>query len=427
MLSLGAAMTGFVMDLADDTKFGLQYELGPTGYTKYSSLKEYGTPSVTAATLQATCNGKEPMTTRFWNMEQDSRQVQDVIMEIINMPSNCVNRHQHLEPCVPHNTLHMSPQNVPEAPSYFQCRYDGAKSSITVDAPAPFIEWVYIDKIRVDHLVKANCTLPTIEQLMTIADYNFQDGFLSVDVTLVHRVNGTGSMDIPFGGVPGGNILKLVELLMPPMAPSPPVSPPAPADPWGMYNPSDTAPGWLYRKHGKMLEAFGGGTSQFYQFQRFQNLCWSSARGDSWSSNVWHSKCNNKGKTLWFAREVYSSKEYVAGSYQRDNWAGSGYANDGYSRIFTFNQHHMKTGSQTAGWWTKPTSNGIYRNNGYGPTYGGGHDWHVSSNMRTGYMNFGNSYKCRIGNYGQNACQADILGSYSSWSINEAEMWSEKA
>lgn len=166
------------------------------------------------------------MTTRFWNMEQDSRQVQDVIMEIINMPSNCVNRHQHLEPCVPHNTLHMSPQNVPEAPSYFQCRYDGAKSSITVDAPAPFIEWVYIDKIRVDHLVKANCTLPTIEQLMTIADYNFQDGFLSVDVTLVHRVNGTGSMDIPFGG--GDNRPPFCNHNLPPAPTTPPsaLSPP---------------------------------------------------------------------------------------------------------------------------------------------------------------------------------------------------------
>jgi len=45
--------------------------------------------------------------------------------------------------------------------------------------------------------------------------------------------------------------------------------------------------------------------------------------------------------------------------------------------------------------------------------------------MKTGYANFGHSYKCRIGNYGQDTCRGDLIGAYSAWTIQEGEMWSQ--
>ena len=44
--------------------------------------------------------------------------------------------------------------------------------------------------------------------------------------------------------------------------------------------------------------------------------------------------------------------------------------------------------------------NGIYCNNGYGPTFGGGHDLHVSGNTNTNASsrsNLGHSYQCPPG------------------------------
>ena len=54
-------------------------------------------------------------------------------------------------------------------------------------------------------------------------------------------------------------------------------------------------------------------------------------------------------------------------------------------------------------------------NSSYGPTFGGGHDWKVDSNMTTGYCSAGHSYS---------GCSSNSLcGSYSSWSITEMEVW----
>jgi len=163
---------------------------------------------------------------------------------------------------------------------------------------------------------------------------------------------------------------------------------------------------------------------QFGTFpSNFPNLCYSSSRGDTLNSNVWHSKCNDKGKTIYFVKVVYSNVEYNIGSYQRETWAGGGYYNDAEMGLFqlTPNVHKFVAGAGPH----SGSGNAMYRSNNYGPTYGAAHDWYVSSNMRTGYAQFGHTYKCRTGNYGGNACRSDFIGSYSSWSISEQEMWAE--
>ena len=46
--------------------------------------------------------------------------------------------------------------------------------------------------------------------------------------------------------------------------------------------------------------------------------------------------------------------------------------------------------------------------------------------MTGGYCNLGHDYACQVGSYqgGSNsACSNDFCGSYSSWSIQELEVW----
>jgi len=49
-----------------------------------------------------------------------------------------------------------------------------------------------------------------------------------------------------------------------------------------------------------------------------------------------------------------------------------------------------------------------YNNNGYGPTFGGGHDLHVSNNCKANkgsYANIGYTYKCPFGTNGNANCK----------------------
>jgi len=400
----------------------------PKGYSAQSSIQQFGTVGSEQAILSAKCQGKEVGVSRWKGMNQDARKMEDVITEFINMPYSCVNKKPHVEPCVPHSTVHVGPMNDLARSSYFTCRFEGPGSSVSIPTPAPFVEWVYVNDwdgiggatgrrggaIRVDYVVRANCTMPTIEQLQQTAGYDFKAGEISLTVHMDHMVNGSIPTEIPYMGPEGGNVLRLTELLTPPMAPTPPASPPAPWLPWGENG--DNSPGMFYRRYAQQIDSF-----DFGSYSRLSNLCWSS-RVDTESSNVWHSKCNGKGYTVLIGTALYNGVQYIAGAYTRISWAGGGYATDAAGHIFQIRPNMFKTlaGSGPHG----STSHAIYRSNNYGPTFGAGHDWHISANMKTGYNNFGHSYKCRTGNYGQNTCKYDLLGHYSSWSLSELEMWS---
>jgi len=414
MLSAVAALSVFayVIDLADDTKSAVQYNI-PKGYAQPSVLGLYGTVATDQAMLTAKCNGVKTSVGMWKNMDQDSNVLSQPIVEFINMPHSCVNKLPHLEPCVPHDLGRAGPPNVPNAPSYFKCRFDGPNASISLDMPPPFVEWVYVDKIRVDYRVLANCTTPTLEQIREIAGITNQDGELTVSVHIEHRVNGTTPTEIEFSGVTGANELRLYNLVTPPMNPQPPGAPPPPLGPYD-------GPGGMFQSIRAGLDSMQFG--DWPGWSGFRSLCWSSERGDTWHSSVWHSGCNDRGSTVYIARVKYSSNEFVVGSYQRITWAGSGYSGDSSGAIFQMSPSVWKS---VAGSGPYGAANyGMYRSNNYGPTFGNAHDWHVSSNMKTGYVNMGYAYKCRTGNYGTNTCRNDFIGSYSSWSVQEAEMWS---
>ena len=178
----------------------------------------------------------------------------------------------------------------------------------------------------------------------------------------------------------------------------------------------------LLCQYGEVIKNFN-----FYQYPVYEKtgrICWSAvSKGHSWSSNTFHSYCDSKGKTLYIAKIKHAQGETVVGGYTLNNWYSSGYSSDNYAHLFQVEPSIWKSKAGTGS--ASDYNYAIYRSNDYGPTFGGGHDWHTSSNMKTGYSNLGHAYKCRVGNYGQNACRNDFSGSYSAWTITESEVWSQ--
>jgi subtilisin-like proprotein convertase family protein len=138
---------------------------------------------------------------------------------------------------------------------------------------------------------------------------------------------------------------------------------------------------------------------------------------DGAASTTWHAKCDNKGPTLTIAK---FDNGRVMGGYAACSF---GPYQSGYNYIcggsFLFSVAPTLYRYEKNLWHSEHT----YDNTSYGPTWGSGHDWYISSNMTTGYCNLGYSYGCRFGAYGSAACQNDMCGSYNSWSITELESW----
>ena len=179
---------------------------------------------------------------------------------------------------------------------------------------------------------------------------------------------------------PGGNLVHYYDFMTPPTSPAPPTPPPPPLIPCNE----------LICKGNNLrnIQSFN-----FYAAPKWPDagrICWTS-RTDSMSSNTWHSKCNSKGATIYIAEVTYSSKVWTIGGYTRQNWYSSGYGSDQYGAVFTLSPNVFKSmaGSGPHGGYNYA----IYKSNGYGPTFGGGHDWNVASNMKTGYTSFGHNYK----------------------------------
>ena len=75
---------------------------------------------------------------------------------------------------------------------------------------------------------------------------------------------------------------------------------------------------------------------------------------------------------------------------------------------------------------TRKSNYGIYSNNGYGPTFGGGHDLYISNACnanKNSYSNLGHSYatSSKFG-YGSNAAKSLLAGSYNFY-VNEYEVY----
>ena len=136
------------------------------------------------------------------------------------------------------------------------------------------------------------------------------------------------------------------------------------------------------------------------------------------SSGTFHSLCDNKGPTFTI---VKANTGMVFGGYTSVSWnSSSSYATDANAFLFSLDRNE-KAPAQSGG------PNAIYRNSGYGPTFGGGHDLYINGSMNGGYTYFGYNYVCPVGGAGSSNCQNWLAGNYSSWSITDMEVYYKDA
>ena len=402
--------------------------------------------------------------------------IKTVEVELANWPLTCKDKLEHLEPCIPHNDdsakpnwLGMSPPPPPPPPpmppsnkqlrdyipledSYYRCSWTGPnQNTFYTYATRPWADWVEINGVRVERVGKLNCTMPELPRMMEEGGYDFTSGKLEVTVNLVMMVNGTNPKTLPYHGYPGGNVFTATGLTTPP---SPPAMPPMP------HNPEISGPGSLYNKYMHIIHDFklkqgpseyperisrtdgaypsrmtGPYTEQFVDdTNRWKHLCYYDDGDHDYNSYKWHYACDNRGNTMFLATWTYSNKKYVVGGFARGSWDGRKgwyYDQSGETQLFQIEPYVQNAKVMTG---MKKTGNAYhayatYRTFSHGPTFGycgsSCHDWYVDSTMYKGYANPGSTYAlCRVGNAGSSTCQNAFAGSYSSWTIKEAEMWS---
>lgn len=136
------------------------------------------------------------------------------------------------------------------------------------------------------------------------------------------------------------------------------------------------------------------------------------ASRDGFSSYTFHNLCDNQGPTIVLIKTSYGT---VFGGYASSAW-GSYNNNYYYSQYlqaegsFLFN---LTTGLKgNKGGISGPSNQyGIYTDPNYGPTFGGGHDLYISSDMRYGYVYPGYSYNTLDGSsYGSQQAGTALIG-----------------
>ena len=133
-----------------------------------------------------------------------------------------------------------------------------------------------------------------------------------------------------------------------------------------------------------------------------------------WSSGNWHPRVDNRGPTLTVIR---TSKGYIFGGYTEQNWKHAGYRKDPNAWLFWLKCYAklpptrvpVKAGSPHA----------IFAHQSYGPTFGGGHDIYLTSNLRKGYSNWCHTYP-RPAGY---KSAIFLTGSNAAKTITEVEVY----
>jgi hypothetical protein len=131
------------------------------------------------------------------------------------------------------------------------------------------------------------------------------------------------------------------------------------------------------------------------------------ASSDGKTAQAFHSRCDHQPKTLTIIR---TSSGYVFGGYTAQAWDSSGvYKVDPNAFLFSLvNPSSTPTLLKVLNNGT----NAIFCNSGYGPTFGGGHDFHISYSSNC-YSNLGSSFTTSGITYNTSSAQSYLAGSYN--------------
>ncbi|XP_046839735.1 uncharacterized protein LOC124433918 isoform X2 [Xenia sp. Carnegie-2017] len=117
--------------------------------------------------------------------------------------------------------------------------------------------------------------------------------------------------------------------------------------------------------------------------------CW-RATYDGWNSRIFHSRCDNQGKTITLVKVG----KYIFGGYSTYQWGGSsGYRTSSSNYIFSLRNKDNLSPFRSPVY--RYSDQAIYTNPSYGPTFGA-HDIYIANNAnknRNSYTNLGNTYR----------------------------------
>ncbi|XP_053376730.1 interferon-induced protein 44-like [Mercenaria mercenaria] len=141
---------------------------------------------------------------------------------------------------------------------------------------------------------------------------------------------------------------------------------------------------------------------------------------DGCNATTFHQKCDNQGATVTV---LYNQQGSLYGGYAPVSWASSGgYVNNTIAFLY---QLRFNGNDKTSKFTLKPAhyQHALQDSQGYGPTFGGGHDLHTFANTvnssgtyftLNGYMNIGHSYdnqgitKDQINNGNMNVTELEV-------------------
>jgi len=133
-----------------------------------------------------------------------------------------------------------------------------------------------------------------------------------------------------------------------------------------------------------------------------------TASKDGFSASSFHSKVDGKGATFVIIKAKVG--DFIFGGYAPTSWTTNGsYGNDPKAFVFSVTKKKKMENINA--------SYGNYGGGSYGPTFGGGHDFHLCDNCNTvnsSYSSLGHSYKCPEGiTYGSTEAQNYLAGTYN--------------
>ncbi|XP_046839722.1 uncharacterized protein LOC124433904 isoform X2 [Xenia sp. Carnegie-2017] len=149
--------------------------------------------------------------------------------------------------------------------------------------------------------------------------------------------------------------------------------------------------------------------------------CWRTSI-DGWDSRIFHSRCDNRGKTITLVKVG----KYIFGGYSTYKWGGSSGSYRTSSSNYIFSLRNKDNLSPFRSPVYRYSNRAIYTSPGYGPTFGGGHDIRIANNAnknKYSYTNFGHTYRAPSGySYGSSNTQALLAGSYT-FTPDEVEVY----
>ncbi|KAJ5072126.1 pep-cterm sorting domain-containing protein [Anaeramoeba ignava] len=145
-----------------------------------------------------------------------------------------------------------------------------------------------------------------------------------------------------------------------------------------------------------------------------------SAKRDGFNSQNWHKAVDGKGKTLVI---IKTKDNFIFGGFTQVGFNGnSGWIND--SNAFIFSLRNDKGDRIPAKFTYNDKGDAICSNLDYGPLFGNGGDFQLSSNLQPGFSNFGHTYNPPNGIiYGTNEAKSYLAGSKNKWVVDELETY----